>query len=68
MILEYALYIHASKHTQINANFHNLLVETFEVYRKNIEDRFGKAKSILPNGTSIYLNSIILSNSSESNK
>lgn len=70
MILEYALYIHASKHTQVNATFHNSLVQTFEIYRQSIEERFGSAKSILPRGASIYLDAepSLASHSSEFNK
>lgn len=60
MILEYALYVHASKHSQINDAFHNSLVEVFESYRHNIEERFGKVKSVLPPGTSIHLEAFSL--------
>lgn len=61
MILEYALCVHASKYPQINEIFHNSLVETFVVYRRNIESRFcdnGRVKSILPHGASIHLTTI----------
>lgn len=63
MILEYALYVHASKHSQINDAFHNSLVELFEGYRCNIEERFGKVKSVLPLGASIHLEAFVPNNS-----
>uniref|UniRef100_A0A915E000 Uncharacterized protein n=1 Tax=Ditylenchus dipsaci TaxID=166011 RepID=A0A915E000_9BILA len=61
-ILEYALYVHASKQSPGNENFHNSLVQIFSGYRRSIEDRFGKAPSTLPPGATIYLNSSAPSN------
>lgn len=57
-IVEFALYVHASKQSQVNDAFHNMLVQAFVTYRTSVESRFGRVQSILPNGASIYLNSI----------
>uniref|UniRef100_F1KQ52 Dedicator of cytokinesis protein 1 n=1 Tax=Ascaris suum TaxID=6253 RepID=F1KQ52_ASCSU len=54
-ILEFCLYVHASRDHQVDANFHESLVSSFKEYKHNIEARFGKIPSRLPPSCSIHL-------------
>uniref|UniRef100_A0A183V9F0 DOCKER domain-containing protein n=1 Tax=Toxocara canis TaxID=6265 RepID=A0A183V9F0_TOXCA len=54
-ILEFCLYVHASRDHQVDANFHESLISSFKEYKHNIEARFGKIPSRLPPSCSIHL-------------
>ncbi|VIO86685.1 Uncharacterized protein BM_BM1916 [Brugia malayi] len=54
-ILEFCLYVHASRDHQVNVQFHESLVASFYEYKANIEKQFGKVASQLPPGCSIHL-------------
>ncbi|VDL71113.1 unnamed protein product [Nippostrongylus brasiliensis] len=51
-ILEFCLYAHATR-TEITKQFHDHLVEGFYEHKQYVEDKFGKTRSILPQGASI---------------
>lgn len=51
-----ALYIHAKYATPTEAALHNALADQFLlIYRVKVEQRFGKARSLLPTGASIHI-------------
>ncbi|KAI1724791.1 dock homology region 2 domain-containing protein [Ditylenchus destructor] len=53
-IVEYALYVYTNKSPQGNETFHNLLLQSFNAYKQNIEEQSKqKAPSILPPGANI---------------
>ncbi|VDK48727.1 unnamed protein product [Anisakis simplex] len=54
-ILEYCLYVHASRGHQVDANFHESLVDSFKEYKHSVEARFGKIPSRLPPSYTIHL-------------
>uniref|UniRef100_A0A914WPM6 DOCKER domain-containing protein n=1 Tax=Plectus sambesii TaxID=2011161 RepID=A0A914WPM6_9BILA len=54
-ILEYCLYVHASRHNEVDAKFHESLIDSFKSYRSTVEGKFGKRPSRLPQGASIQL-------------
>ncbi|KAK5984299.1 Dedicator of cytokinesis protein 1 [Trichostrongylus colubriformis] len=51
-ILEFCLYAHATR-TEITKQFHDHLVEGFYEHKQYVEDKFGRTRSILPEGASI---------------
>ncbi|KAK6047763.1 hypothetical protein COOONC_14732, partial [Cooperia oncophora] len=51
-ILEFCLYAHASR-SEITKQFHDHLVEGFYEHKQYVEDKFGRTRSILPEGASI---------------
>uniref|UniRef100_A0A7I5EA51 Dedicator of cytokinesis protein 4 n=1 Tax=Haemonchus contortus TaxID=6289 RepID=A0A7I5EA51_HAECO len=51
-ILEFCLYAHATR-TEITKQFHDHLVEGFYEHKQYVEDKFGRTRSILPEGATI---------------
>jgi len=58
-LLEFALFVHANtEQATTNAAFHNSLVDSFEIHREMVETKLVEktnAKSIIPEGISIYM-------------
>ncbi|VDN58740.1 unnamed protein product [Dracunculus medinensis] len=54
-ILEFSLYVHASREHQIDLQFHESLAQSFNEYKISVEERFGKIPSQLPPGCSIHI-------------